>query len=41
MSYQEATFNTYDGVEIYAHVYVAAQKGPGVVMCPGVSEQPF
>lgn len=37
MAYYETKFRTIDGVELHARVYPAAQRGIGLVMCPGVS----
>ena len=39
MASQEAVkFQTIDGIFLRGRVYHAREKGPGIVLCPGVSE---
>lgn len=35
---QDVEFQTIDGLTLRGRVYVSKDKGPGIVMCPGVSE---
>ena len=36
-SHQEVEFKTLDGTKLKGRVYYGAEKGAGLVLCPGVS----
>ena len=38
---QDVEFRTLDGTILRGRVYPTVEKGPGVVLCPGVSHNDF